>query len=167
MIFCYSCNSSSNAKVTDWTNKIKSSIIEDANQPYDQIILDTSRSELTYLRNNKKLRYYYLRPRHEQGIIAGFDTAASIFCSTNQTFELVKEHCPIAERSFEGIRYNGYWVGVLEYRYCDGKPKNIHFSYNEKFGIESEYDSTGNLIKEITHGNLERLEKLLEIKYYR
>lgn len=166
-IVCLSCNNSETDAATKWTDEIKTKIIEDAHQSFDQVVLDTARNELTYLKDNKKLKYYYLKPRFNQEIITDFDTASSIYFSADQKFELVKEHCPIVDRSFEGLRYNGNWIGRLEYKYCDGKPKNIHFNYYEKIGIEREYDSTGKLIKETDHGKSDEFGKLNEIKYYR
>ena len=75
--------------------------------------------------------------------------------------------CPVVDRSFEGIRYQGGHIGLAEFRYCDGKIKESGFRFNGNVGVWQEYNTTGKVVKETDHGNIDRLEKLKDIKYYR
>jgi hypothetical protein len=163
-----SCKSSLTDYATDWSNKIKAKIIEDASQQSDKTFFDSSSYDVTLFKGGNKLKLFHLYPKFsDKGQLVSFDTAVSIFYSTDQNFELVRELCPVVDRSFEGIRYKGAHVGLAEFRYCDGTIKQRGFRLNGDIGVWSEYDSNGTVIKETDHGDLDRLEKLKEIKYYR
>jgi hypothetical protein len=163
-----SCKTSLTDYATDWSNNIKTKIIEDASQQSDKTIFDSSSYDLTLYKGDNKLKLFHLYPRFsDKGRLLSFDTAVSIFYSTDQNFELVRELCPVVDRSFEGIRYKGEHLGLAEFRYCDGKIKESGFRFNGDVGVWREYDTTGKVIKETDHGNLDRLEKLKTIKYYR
>jgi len=161
-----SCKTSLTDYATDWSNTVKTKIIEDANQQPDKTIFDSSSYNVTSYKNDNKLKFFHLNPKfNDNGQLLSLDTAASIFYSTNQDFELVRELCP--DRTFEGIRYKGKHLGLAEFRYCDGKIKESGFRFNGDIGVWKEYDTNGKIIKETDHGDFDRLEKLKEIKYYR
>lgn len=164
-----SCNSSLTDYATQWTQDIKQKIIEDASQQYDNKIFDTSRHSLTFLKGGKKLRYYMLHPILDKNSnVVSYDTAASIFYSTDQNFELVRELCPVVDRSFEGVRYKGNHLGLALFNYCDGHVKEKEFRYNnEPVGTSTEYDENGKIIKQTDNGNINLLKNLRDIKYYR
>lgn len=163
-----SCKTSSTDYATDWSNSIKTKIIEDASQQPEKTIFDSSSYYVTLYKGDNKLKFFQLYPKFSDNRqLLSFDTAVSIFYSTDQKFELVRELCPVVDRSFEGIRYEGEFLGHVEFRYCDGKIKESGFRFNGDVGVWREYDTTGTVIKETDHGNLDRLEKLKFIKYYR
>jgi hypothetical protein len=167
----YSCKSSSTDFATKWTNDIKQKIIADAGHQPDSSTFDSANYRLTLYEGNTKLKHFMLRPKFDTvtGKINSVDTIASIFYSTDQNFQLVRELCPVVDRSFEGVKYNKIGsVGLTEFRFCDGKIKERGFRYGFKhFGIWTTYDSTGKIIEETDNGNMELLEKLHDIKYYR
>ncbi len=152
---------------TDWSNDIKQKIKDDANQQPDKTIFDSTVYNVTLYKNEKKIKFYHLNPKiNKQGQLQ-LDTALSIFYSGDQNFELVRELCPVSDRSFEGIRYKGKHLGLAEFNYCDGKLKERGFRFNGDVGVWKEYDTDGKVLKETDHGNVDRLEKLKDIKYYR
>ncbi|MBL7731316.1 MAG: hypothetical protein JNM88_09070 [Chitinophagaceae bacterium] len=175
IFFCsvglFSCKSSPTDFATKWTNEIKEKIIADANQQFDRTIFDSIYYRLTLYKGDTKLKYFMLRPQFDttNGKILSVDTLASIFYSADQKFELVRELCPAIERSFEGINYNGIGsVGLTEFRFCDGKIKESGFRYgNKPVGVWTKYDSTGKVIEAKDNGNIDVLNKLRDIKYYR
>jgi hypothetical protein len=161
-----SCKSSLTDYATYWSKDVKTKIIEDADQQADKTIFDSAAYNVTLYKGDKKLKFYHLNPKlggNRQ--LLSLDTAVSIFYSTDQNFELVRELCP--DRSFEGIRYKGEHLGLAEFRYCDGRIKESGFRFNGDIGIWKEYDTTGKVVKETDHGNVDRLGKLKDIKYYR
>jgi hypothetical protein len=163
-----SCQASLTAYAAEWSNDIKKKIIEDASQQSDKTIFDSSSYEVTLYKGDCKLKLFQLYPKFsDKGQLLSFDTAVSIFFSTDQNFELVRELCPVVDRSFEGIRYKGEHLGLAEFKYCDGKIKERGFRFNGDVGVWKEYDTTGKVIKETDHGSIDRLEKLKDIKYYR
>ena len=163
-----SCKTSLTDYATNWSNSLKTKIIEDASQQPDKTIFDSSSYNVTLYKGDKKLKFFHLNPKFgDNGQLLSLDTALSIFYSTDQNFELVRELCPVADRSFEGIRYKGEHLGLAEFRYCDAKIKESGFRFNGNIGVWKEYDTNGKVIKENDHGNVDRLEKLKEIKYYR
>ena len=167
----YSCQTSTNDYATKWTNEIKQKVIADANQPSDRSIFDSTYYRLTLYKGDTKLKHFMLRPSFDTttGKIISVDTLASIFYSTDQDFELVRELCPANERSFEGINHKGTGaVGLAEFRFCDGKIKERGFRYGYKaVGVWTKYDSTGKVIDEKDNGNIKMLEKLHDVKYSR
>jgi hypothetical protein len=175
IFFCsavlFSCKSSPTDFATKWTNEIKEKIIADANQQYDRTTFDSTYSYLTLYKGDTKLKHFLLRPKFDttNGKIISVDTLASIFYSTDQKFELVRELCPAIERSFEGVNYKGTGsVGLTEFRFCDGRIKESGFRYGYKpVGIWTTYDSTGKVIEAKNNGNVDVLNKLRDIKYYR
>jgi antitoxin component YwqK of YwqJK toxin-antitoxin module len=163
-----SCKTSLTDYATDWSNNIKTKIIEDVNQQPDKIVFDSSSYNVTLYKEGKKLKFYHLNPKFsDNGQLLSLDTAVSIFYSTDQNFELVRELCKVNDRSFEGIRYKGNHLGLAEFRYCNGKLKESGFRFNGEVGIWKEYDTIGKVIKETDQGDFSRLEKLKDIKYYR
>jgi len=171
LIGLVSCQTSSKDNATKWTNDIKAKIIVDANQQFDRTTFDSTYYYLTLYKGDTRLKHFMLRPKFDttNGKVLSVDTLVSIFYSTDQKFELVRELCPAIERSFEGVRYSG--VGHLrlaEFKFCDGKIKERGFRYgNKKVGVWIKYDSTGKIIDEKDNGNIELLNKLHDIKYYR
>jgi len=163
------CKSNQVEKATIWSQNIKRKIIEDSNQQLTKVIFDSIRNTTIYFSRDIKLKSYQLRNHFDSSSNRLYrDTLVSIFYSTDQIFELVRELCPGNSRSFEGIRYKGNHFGLAEFRYCDGKIKERGFRYNNKeIGVWTEYDSIGNVIRTTDKGNSERLDKLLSIKYYR
>jgi hypothetical protein len=168
-IFLFSfqfCKTSSTDYATQWSNDIKTKIIEDASKQPQRTVFDSTTYKVTLFYGNKKLKYFYLKPKFsDNGQLLSLDTGLSIFYSSDQNFELVRELCPVIDRSFEGIRYKGEHIGLAEFRYCDGKIKERGFRFKGDVGIWKEYDTDGEVVKETDHGNVDRLEKLKEIKY--
>jgi hypothetical protein len=166
-----SCKSSTTDFATKWTNEIKEKIIADANQQYDRTTFDSTYYRLTLYKGETKLKYFMFRPKFDttNGNILSVDTLASIFYSSDQKFELVRELCPAIERSFEGVNYKGIGsVGLTEFRFCDGRIKESGFRFGYKpVGVWTIYDSTGKVIEAKDNGNLDVLNKLRDIKYYR
>ena len=111
IVVILSCNASTSEYAIEWSKKIKENIIKDASRKPDNIYFDSSRNELILLLEGKKLKAYSFKRTS-----AVTDTATSIFYSDNQNFELVRELCPVVDRIFEGIRYKGIPVGVVELR---------------------------------------------------
>ena len=174
-IFCllvlFSCQTSPTEYATKWTADIKEKIIADANQQFDRSTFDSTYYYLTLYKGDTRLKYFMLRPKFNNinGKILSIDTLVSIFYSTDQKFELVRELCPAIERSFEGVRYSGVGhLGLAEFRFCDGNIKERGFRYgNKEVGVWTKYDSTGKIIEQNDNGNLELLDKLHDVKYYR
>jgi hypothetical protein len=163
-----SCKTSLADYATDWSNSIKAKIVEDASQQPDKTIFDSSSYNVTLYKGGHKLKFFHLNPKfNDNGQLISLDTAVSIFYSSDQNFELVRELCPYVDRSFEGVRYKGEHLGLEEFRYCDGKIKESGFRFNGDIGIWKEYDTHGKVIKETDYGNFDRLEKLKGIRYYR
>jgi hypothetical protein len=152
----------------DWSKNIKTQIIEDASQQPDKTVFDSSSYRVTLYKGENKLKFFHLKPKFsDDGQLLSLDTAVSIFYSTDQNFELVRELCPVADRSSEGIRHKGEFLGLAESRYCNGNIKERGFSLNGFVGVWKEYDSNGKVTKETDYGNIDRLENLKNIKYYR
>ncbi|RYE54096.1 MAG: hypothetical protein EOP48_13000 [Sphingobacteriales bacterium] len=166
-----SCQTSPTDYATKWTGDIKEKIIADANQQFDRTTFDSTYYYLTLYKGDTRLKHFMLRPKFDttNGKILSVDTLVSIFYSTDQKFELVRELCPAIERSFEGVNYKGIGsVGLTEFRFCDGKIKERGFRYGYKaVGVWTIYDSTGKVVDTKDNGNIEVLEKLHDIKYYR
>jgi hypothetical protein len=164
-----SCQSSLTDYATQWTQNIKQKIIEDASQQSDNKIFDSSTHSLTFFKGDKKLRSYDLEPILDKNSkVISYDTADLIFYNADQNFELVRELCPVASRSFEGVRYKGKHLGLALLNYCDGHIKEKEFRYNNStVGTSTEYDDKGNITKEVDNGNISLLKNLRDIKYYR
>ncbi len=163
IIFFAGCRQSPTEFAYIWSGEIKSKIIEDVNVPTDSTSVDTSKGslkEVTFY--NKGIRTKLFGIRQSTG-----DTLLSIFYSKDQNFEIVRELCPGIERSFEGIRYKGDHLGLAEFRFCDGKIKEQGLRLDGNVGVWKEWDESGKVIKEIDHGQTEKLNELREIKYYR
>jgi len=159
-LFTSSCTPSPENQAVIWSQSIKSNIIKDAFGSHNQILRDSSNGllrSILFLNGETKLRKY---------IFIKGDTGVSIFYSKNQEFELFKEFCPAANRTFEGIKYKGDWTGVSEFRYCDGSIKEREISLNgSSVGISEQFDKNGALIKSINHRRTEEIEELKKIKY--
>lgn len=171
MFGSFSCKTYSTEFAMSWTNEIKQKITIDASQLPDRTSFDSVRYRVTLYKGDVKLKTFMLQPSND---IAGrtrtvFDTLVSIFYSTDQKFELVRELCPAIDRSFEGLRYSGIGsLGLIEFRYCDGKIKERGFRYkNENIGVWTKYDTTGKILEQVDHRNITILNNLHYIKYYR
>ncbi len=166
-----SCKNSPTDFATKWTKEIKEKIIVDANHQYDSTSFDSTYYYLTLYKGDTKLKHFMLRPKFDttNGKILSVDTLVSIFYSTDQKFELVRELCPAIERSFEGVKYKGIGsVGLTEFRFCGGMIKESGFRYgNTPVGIWTKYDTVGKVIEVKDNGNVDVLNKLRDIKYYR
>ncbi len=169
LLMLQSCQSSLTDYATQWTENIKQKIIEDASEQPDNKILDSSRHSLTFFKGNKKLKLYLLMPILDKNSkVVSYDTTASIFFSSDQNFELVRELCLNIDRSFEGVRYKGNHIGLSLFNYCDGHVKEKEFRYNNiTVGTSTEYDEKGNVTKKVDNGNISMLKNLYDIKYYR
>ena len=158
--FLYSCNPSPENQAVQWSQDIKDQIKKDAFSASNNIVKDSANGELQsvlYLNGDTKLREYKF--------IKG-DTGVAVFYSKSQDFELIKEFCPAASRTFEGIKYKGNWTGVTEYRYCDGSIKEREITVNGlNIGIKEEFDKNGVLIKSFNNQNTSEIENLKKIKY--
>lgn len=156
------CKESSTDYALKWSTDVKSKIFEDINIPVDSTSVDTSKG------NMKEITLYSRGIRTKlYGITLPGDTLLSIFYSKDQNFEIVRELCPGIKRSFEGIRYKGTHLGLAEFRFCDGKLKEQGYRLDGNVGIWREWDENGKVIKEIDHGQAEKLDELKNIKYYR
>jgi hypothetical protein len=171
LLGAFSCQTSPTDYAIKWTTDIKEKIIADANQQFDRTTFDSNYYYLTFYKGDTRLKHFVLRPKFDttNGKILSVDTLVSIFYSTDQKFELVRELCPASERSFEGVRYSGIGhLGVAEFRFSDGKIKERGFRYgNNEVGVWKKYDSMGKIIEQKDNGNLELLDKLHGVKYYR
>lgn len=153
------CRQSSTDFALTWSNDIKHKILADVNVTTDSIAIDSSKE------NYKKVTLFHNKIRTKEFGINTGDTVLSIFYSTDQNFEIVRELCPRIDRSFEGIRYKGKHLGLAEFRFCDGKLKEQGYRYDGDVGIWKEWDANGKVIKEIDYGNTDRLENLKTIIY--
>jgi hypothetical protein len=164
-----SCRPSLGDYAIEWSKDTKQKIIEDASRYPDSTFFDTTENHLTLFKGGKKLKVYWLRLRYNNDEKkSSFDTVVSIFYSTDQNFELVRELCPAVDRNFEGIKYKNYFLGLTLLTYCDGKTKEKGFRYNDRpVGVWTTYDEDGNKLKEVDNGNVEDLENLYNIKYAR
>ncbi len=164
-----SCKDAIYKYAENWSIDVKQKILEDANVTPDKTIFDTSSNNLTSFKGDKKLKFYHLIPILDDNLkVIFFDTAVCIYYSSDQNFELVRELCSVSERSFEGIIYKGNHLGLAEFKYCNGIILERGFRYNNKdVGKWSKFDSTGKVIKETDYLNLELLNYLKTIKYYR
>lgn len=167
----FACKRSLTDFATEWTNDIKRKILSDVNQKYDRTEFDSTYYLLTLFKGDTKLKQFMLRPNFDtvNMTIMSYDTLVSIFYSTDQKFELVRELCPAIDRSFEGVKYKDIGtIGLTEFRFCNGKIKESGFRYGYKpIGVWTTYDSTGNVIEAKDNGNVDVLNKLHNIKYYR
>jgi hypothetical protein len=156
-----SCKKSTTHYALKWSTDIKNKIFEDINVAIDSTSIDSSKD------NYKKTTCFHNKIRtKEYGINTG-DTVLSIFYSSDQNFEIVRELCPRIGRDFEGIRYKGKHVGLAEFRFCDGKLKEQGYRFDGDVGVWKEWDTSGKVIKEKDYGNTDRLENLRTINYCR
>lgn len=156
-----SCKESSTDLAIRWSDDIKIKIIEDVNIPVDSITIDSGKANIKYLTlfsNGIKTKNFGIRK-------SDLDTIVSIFYSKDQKFELVRELCSGISRSFEGIKYEGRYLGVTELKFCDGKLKERGYNFNGKIGVWTEWDEDGKVIKETDYGLLSRLNDLNRIQY--
>ena len=162
IIFFTGCKQSSTDYALKWSTDIKSKIFEDVNIPVDSTTVDTTTNGKVVTFYNKGIRTKEFRINTSTS-----DTVVSIFYSKDQNFEIVRELCPGVDRSFEGIRYKGNHLGLVEFRFCDGKIKEQGFRFDDDVGVWKEWDENGKVIKETDNGHTEKLDQLREIKYYR
>ena len=159
----FSCKDSPNEMATKWTKEIKVKIIQDANIFADSIVFNTTKTNINYVSYfNKSIKTKVFGIRKKDS-----DTILSSFYSKDQKFELLRELCPSISRSFEGIKYEGNYLGITEIRFCDGKLKELGYNFNGKISIWTEWNDNGQVIKETDYGLQGRLLDLERVKYYR
>jgi hypothetical protein len=158
------CRQSPTDLAFKWSTDIKHKILEDVNLPVDSFSIDSFEHSnffnVTCYNNGIKTKLFRIRT-------STGDTGLSIFYSKDQDFEIVRELCPVDNRSFEGIRYKGKHLGLAEFRFCDGTLKEQGYRFNEDVGIWKKWDSIGNLISFKDYGNINSLYGLYTIKYGR
>ncbi len=157
------CKQSISDYAFQWSADIKAKILEDVNVTGDSLSIDTSKGnyhDISIFHQGVRIKEFGVRQTTG-------DTILSIFYSKDQNFDIIRELCPGIDRSFEGIRYKGTHVGLSEFRFCDGKLKEQGYRYGADIGVWKEWDETGAIIKETDHGNINKLENLRAIKYYR
>ena len=156
-----SCKESLTDYATKWTQDIKAKIIEDSNKKSDSTAYDSVRHGMALFSKGVRLKSFGISPETK-------DTLTSSFYSPDQNFKLVRELCPLLNDEWvEVIAYKDSIVGLHEFYYCNGKIKQRGFNVNGKIGVWTEYNAQGNIVKETDNGNIDRLEKLKAIKYYR
>jgi len=165
-----SCKTSPADIATKWTHDIKQKIITDANLRPDSSELDTAYHYLTLYKGGIKLKHFVLQPNFDTlEKIVSFDTVACTLYSSDQKFQIIRELCPAAGRTLEGVNLKGIgFLGLTESRYCNGSLKETRFEYNNKeVGLWTKYDSTGKIIEQKDMGHTDLLNKLQDVKYYR
>lgn len=94
------------------------------------------------------------------------DTLTQIHWGHDLRFVFARRYCPMLKgEADELIAYKGQPIGLHKIFYCNGKIKMQGLEYEGRVGMWTMYDTNGNMIKKIDYGNIERLEKLKEIKY--
>ena len=158
-VFISSCRQSTTDYALQWSTEIKNKIYEDMNVAIDSVRIDTSQA------NFKFITYFHKQTPIKEYNFHNGDSIGSCFFSPNQDFDIVRELCPGNKRTFEAIRYKGKHVGLVEFRFCDGKLKEQGYRYGDNVGIWKEWDSSGKLIKQTEYGNADQLRNLKTIKY--
>lgn len=165
VMFAISCgekNLSSYAR--EWSDEVKMKIIEDAGKLHDSISIvsiSDSAQIISFLRGDTMLRRVRFDPILK-------DTLASIYFSANSEFVLGIKYCDFRGYYEESISYKDIiTIGVHKIFYCNGVLKLDGISFGHPVGEWKEYDSSGKLIRIVDHGNLDKLEELKRIKYYR
>ena len=145
----------------DWSINVKNNILNDVTVEIDSLNIDTTKLGYfnhTFYNKGIRLKEFEIRP------IEG-DTIVSIFYSKNQNFELIRELCPAEKRSTECIKYKGEFLGLTEFKYCNGRIKERGYRYKGDVGIWKEFDEDGNVIKECNFFAADLLYNLRKIKY--
>jgi antitoxin component YwqK of YwqJK toxin-antitoxin module len=156
-----SCKTSITDYTINWTNEIKSKILEDANQPSDSIVKSDSGKFHEYFKNGHKQKEITLADNLK-------DTVISRWHSADQQFELLREHCPAVNQDFAGIKFGKSFIGWSEFKYCNGKMKATGARFSSvDVGIWTKYDTTGKITETTDHGNSDILNRLKRIKYAR
>ncbi len=156
-----SCKDTRTDLAKKWSGEIKMKILEDVKVKNDSFSVDTTNSKVNYVSLFcKSIKTKEFGIQKSNG-----DVIQSIFYSKNQKFELVNEFCPAFPRGFEGIKYEGEFVGMKELRFCDGKLKEQSFCFNGDAGTKTEWNENGEVIKETNYGFTSRLKALNKIKY--
>lgn len=139
--------------------------MEDAGRQPDSSHMDTSRPNIrvySYYKDGSLLRSIGIDP-------ATNDTFYITSFSADQNFILGRELCPLLKDHYvEVILYKGKMtLGEHTSYYCNGKIKSQGMNISGLVGKWTEYDEAGRVWREKDHGNLEKLDTLRKIKYYR
>lgn len=163
-VLAISCNDNLKDYAINWSDDIKSKIMEDASKAPDSVKIEyvnDSTQIITFLRKDTILR----RVRYNSLFK---DTVASIYFSGNSKFVLGVKYCKSRRVYEESISYKDIIpIGFHKTFYCNGVLKSEGFSFKGPVGKWNEYDSLGNLIQTVDHGNFNKLKELKTIRYYR
>lgn len=159
--FILSCKDTRTDSAIKWSEDIKMKIFEDVKVKNDSFSVDTSNTKVNYVSLfHKSIRTKKFGIQKSNG-----DVINSIFYSKNQNFELVHEFCPAYERGFEGIRYQGKFLGLYKLSFCNGKLQEEGFNFNENVGVKTQWNDSGDVVNKTDYGRLKALKGLTKIKY--
>lgn len=144
------------ASSSKWYKETKEQILKQAALKADCTIS-------TYNENRSfKTEHFYLNG-HEfmsKGFSDGI-LSVEIFFSKNKEFELRREICENGASSFEGIVYQGEFVGLSTWRNCNGNISEQGNRYNDKkIGIWKKFDRDEQLTEVNDYKNAEKLDSL-------
>lgn len=162
LLFIWNCQNQIDyvSKVETWSSNIKMKIISDCEILPNRIERDSIDGQL------KRLKLWKDDIKLKEYLFINGDTAASWFYSKNQNFQLIRELCPTVDRNWEGIQYKREWIGIGQYRYCNGELKEQTINFNGKMiGKREEYNERGDLINSIDFGNIEEVREMVKIEY--
>jgi hypothetical protein len=160
----FSCSDSRVKYAIKWTEEIKAKIIEDSGKAPDSTFIENPHPGLNIIstfKNGALLKSIRINPETK-------DTLGTIYYSTDQNFILGRELCPLLKDHYvEVIFYKKMTLGEHTFYYCNGKIKKQGLNIHGLVGVWKEYDQQGKLVKITDYGNIEKLDTLKEIKYYR
>ena len=153
----------------EWTNKMKELVLKFANQEPDSTFRNTAAHEISFYKNGKILKRYYLNElMNRRGDRLGtFDTSMIVYFGKDPNFQYAVQPCvQNQDRSYEGLVYNKMNYGYCKYVNCKDKSVLEGFqSKNSHVGPWITHDSTGKLTQEVDEGNVESLHELKDFKY--
>jgi hypothetical protein len=154
-----------------WTAELKEKILKESDQVPDKTTVDSTKRIITLYKNNLKLKQYYFADREHEGDgpigPTIYDTVLIVYFSKGQDYQFVINPCVNkVSRRYETVAYKNNSFGMVEYTDCGGDNKEIGFHYNnDNVGPWIKYDLDGKEIERFDAGNVEKLEKLKEMKY--